>query len=293
MGSESSSPDSPPGDGSLFTMAYRKSTDDPDLEANQEIKPEPPTLSSPMNAASRVQASQSKLAQRTAIENKNCGRGCLECIQDTRKRYWHAGLELLEKLFLHKTTDVTTIAMDFEYLSHQKNSITEIGISTLSTDESPTGAPHKVVLVRHQISAELDIMENLGINLRDQKLFAIEGILDICTITRGLNLPLPHRPSLKIVLEFLRIPFQKCFLHNAENDAHFALRALLMLAAVAFERSEEQDDFVREGIESLKAIAMEKIDFNSRTPDAKRFRLREEIPWVKLKRKPVIEVVED
>jgi hypothetical protein len=55
--------------------------------------------------------------------------------------------------------------------------------------KSPAGAPSRVVLVGHQISAELDIMQEIDISLRDQKLYSVEGILNISTITRELGPP--------------------------------------------------------------------------------------------------------
>jgi hypothetical protein len=91
--------------------------------------------------------------------------------------------------------------------------------------KSPAGAPSKVVLVGHQIYAELDIMQEIGINLRDQELYSIEGILNTSTITRELGLPFSKLPSLATILKFLGIPFRNRYLHNAGNDAHFTLRA--------------------------------------------------------------------
>jgi hypothetical protein len=69
--------------------------------------------------------------------------------------------------------------------------------------KSPAGAPSKVVLVGHQISAELDIMQEIGISLRDQELYSVEGILNISTITGELGLPFSCLPSLGRVLGFL------------------------------------------------------------------------------------------
>ncbi|KAE8454450.1 hypothetical protein EG329_000073 [Mollisiaceae sp. DMI_Dod_QoI] len=133
--------------------------------------------------------------------------------------------------------------------------------------KSSAGTPNKVVLVGHKISAELDIMEKIGIDLRDQNFFSIEGILNIPTITKGLGLPFSQPPSLGRVLQYLDIPFENRYLHNAGNDAHFTLRALLMLATIAFGRMDLNDDF-RARIKDLKMIALEPIDFDSQTPDA-------------------------
>jgi hypothetical protein len=135
--------------------------------------------------------------------------------------------------------------------------------------KSPAGARSKVVLVGHQISAELDIMQEIGINLRDQELYSIEGILNTSTITRELGLPFSKLPSLGTILKFLGIPFRNRCLHNAGNDAHFTLRALLMLAAMSFERKLEDSQTAR--ISDLKSIALSPVDFDSRTPDSKKF----------------------
>lgn len=151
------------------------------------------------------------------------------------------------------------------------------------------------MLVGHQISSELDIMEKIGINLRDQELFSIEGILDISTISKYLGLPFSRRPSLGRLLEFFRIPFQESYFHNAGNDPHFTLRALLMLAAMAFEHR-EVEDFTRARMSDLRSIALDLIDFDSRTPDAERLRLEKnakKAAWCALERESVIKLADD
>jgi hypothetical protein len=60
--------------------------------------------------------------------------------------------------------------------------------------------------------------------------------------------------------------FQKYHLHNAGNDTHFTLRALLMLAAIAFERM-ELEDTQKARVSDLKSIALDPIDFDLLTPD--------------------------
>jgi DNA polymerase III epsilon subunit-like protein len=119
-------------------------------------------------------------------------------------------------------------------------------------------------------------MEKVGINLRDQELYSIEGILDIFTIIRQLGEPFSHRPSLEKILEFLGIPFQKRCLHNAGNDAHFILRAFLMLAATSLERLELEHSLTTE-VSDLKSIALDPIDFDSPTPDLKKFRMEVDV----------------
>jgi hypothetical protein len=138
--------------------------------------------------------------------------------------------------------------------------------------KSPAGAPSKVVLVGHHVHAELDILQEIGIDLRDHKLYSIEGILNIATLTREVGLPFTKLPSLGTVLKYLGIPFQKCRLHNAGNDAHFTLRALLMLAAKSFERMELGERPAAQ-ISNLKSIALDPIDFESRTPDSQKYQM--------------------
>jgi hypothetical protein len=150
-----------------------------------------------------------------------------------------------------------------------KKNILQLLQDTISM-KSPTGTPSKVVLVGHHISSELDIMEKVGINLRDQELYSIEGILDIFTIIRHLGEPFSHRTSLGNMLEFLGIPFQKSCLHNAGNDAHFILRAFLMLAATSLKRLELEHSLTTQ-ISDLKSIALDPIDFDSPTPDFKKY----------------------
>jgi hypothetical protein len=86
------------------------------------------------------------------------------------------------------------------------------------------------VLVGQQISAEPDVMAKIGIDLRDQELFSIKGIIDILTISRAVRLPFDQRPSFEKLLEYLEVPFQ--------NDAHFTLRTLLIPAFMAFRKME-------------------------------------------------------
>jgi hypothetical protein len=142
-------------------------------------------------------------------------------------------------------------------------------LKDIISTRSPAGAPSKVVLVGQHICAELNIMEKIGIDLRAQKLSSIEGILDTVTISRYIGLPFSQRPSLDKLLEFLRIPVQKRSLHNSGNNAHFTLRALLMLASIGFQEL-ELDNLSRTRIRDLRSIALEPIDFESKTPDQER-----------------------
>lgn len=68
-----------------------------------------------------------------------------------------------------------------------------------------------------------------------------------------------------------------------------------MLAATAFERM-ELEGFPRARIADLKSIALDPIDFDSRTPDEERFRVDEnakKAAWCGLKREPAIKLDDD
>jgi hypothetical protein len=95
-------------------------------------------------------------------------------------------------------------------------------------------------------------------------------MLNISTITGELGLPFSCLPSLGRVLEFLGIPFQKYRLHKAGNDAHFTLRVLLMFVATSLERMKLDASLIAR-IFDLKSIVLSLIDFDSRTPDTKKF----------------------
>ena len=93
-------------------------------------------------------------------------------------------------------------------------------LGELTSDEN-------VVLVGHGCKRELDILETLGINLHP--------VCDIDTVKAAQHpLQLSYRYSLQRLLEELGIPFAN--LHTAGNDAHFVLRALLMVAVRDAER---------------------------------------------------------
>ncbi|PTB62169.1 hypothetical protein BBK36DRAFT_1129944 [Trichoderma citrinoviride] len=82
---------------------------------------------------------------------------------------------------------------------------------------------HPLVLVVHGISRERIILRKLNINLNP--------IFEIDT-TKAARYPLQelHDSTLKKLLRDFDIPFAGELLHFAGNDAHFVLRALLMIA---------------------------------------------------------------
>ncbi|KAG4421998.1 hypothetical protein IFR04_004857 [Cadophora malorum] len=229
-------------------------------------------------------------------------------------------IRLLQRVLMEEVDEIIILSLDFGYSAHEGNKITQIGISTMSTNVwrelSPTedariihsrcvrtpikslitsnflfgesetvyrrnlvdflrdalaqrsvdGSPQRVVLVGVGTLNELKILKDLGIDLQEKSFFAIEGILDLNAITKTLELPFRNRPSLLRILKHLEIFFREEYLHDSGNDAHFTLRALLMLAAIAFERI-GGDEVMRSRVESLKTIALDLIDFSLDMPD--------------------------
>ncbi|PVH82176.1 hypothetical protein DL98DRAFT_530605 [Cadophora sp. DSE1049] len=216
-------------------------------------------------------------------------------------------IHLLRRVLLQEVTDVTIVSLDFGYIPHEENKVTQIGISTFSTnkwrqlslavDASAIRSrcirtPIKSLITSNFIFGEFETIyrRNLVDFLREtwaqkspdgttQRVvlysFALEGVLDLNTITKTLELPFKTRPSLTRILKYLEIPFQEEYLHDAGNDAHLTLRGLLMLAAIAFRRM-EVDEVVRGRIKSLKTIALDSIEFDLVTPDEMKRRQRDE-----------------
>ncbi|CRG86385.1 hypothetical protein PISL3812_03391 [Talaromyces islandicus] len=81
----------------------------------------------------------------------------------------------------------------------------------------------EIILVGHAVENDIDCLEALGF---DYEASAV-AILDTQKIAVQTSI-FPHAVALHELLEELRCPFAK--LHSAGNDAHFALRALLLLA---------------------------------------------------------------
>lgn len=95
-----------------------------------------------------------------------------------------------------------------------------------------------MVLVGHNISAEIDILRNLGIDLLDP-IYPIIGVLNTYRIARSEGVTSGFQgPSLGGLVRYLEIPQRRSFFHNSGNDAHLTMRCLLALAARAFERLE-------------------------------------------------------
>ncbi|KAK1997929.1 hypothetical protein LX36DRAFT_543789, partial [Colletotrichum falcatum] len=79
------------------------------------------------------------------------------------------------------------------------------------------------VLVLHGTDSDLKILRHLKIELPSQSLY----VIDTNKVAQS-PLQLYYRYSLEKLLETLEIPFAN--LHAAGNDAHYCLRALLMIA---------------------------------------------------------------
>ncbi|KAK3363093.1 hypothetical protein B0T25DRAFT_30152 [Lasiosphaeria hispida] len=79
---------------------------------------------------------------------------------------------------------------------------------------------HNIILVGHGMDRELNILEQLDIDLHPRY------IIDTVKAAQ-YPLQLFYRYSLERLLTEFNIPF--CHLHTAGNDAHFILRALLMI----------------------------------------------------------------
>ena len=103
-----------------------------------------------------------------------------------------------------------------------------------------------VVLILHGAREDIKVLENLGIDLH--ALFIID------TVKAAQNpLGLSYRYSLEKLLEALDISFTN--LHAAGNDAHFALRAFLMIAVRDAER-QPNTPFITSLCKTLKSIAL-------------------------------------
>uniref|UniRef100_A0A8H7TVB9 Gfd2/YDR514C-like C-terminal domain-containing protein n=1 Tax=Bionectria ochroleuca TaxID=29856 RepID=A0A8H7TVB9_BIOOC len=102
-----------------------------------------------------------------------------------------------------------------------------------------------IILVGHGVRVELGILVALGFTFSPR----IASIIDTCGVT-GEVLGSPHY-SLRELLKTLGCPHDR--LHTAGNDAHFTLRAALLLVARGF------PDHDHPTIDILRSIAMEPL----------------------------------
>ncbi|KAK4494096.1 hypothetical protein PRZ48_014394 [Zasmidium cellare] len=86
--------------------------------------------------------------------------------------------------------------------------------------------PRKVVLVGHGIEADLRTFQHLKVDL-SKDLPHVIGFVDTANIARQ---SLGQFPSLRALLQWLRIPHRRDLLHCAGNDAMFTMQAFLALA---------------------------------------------------------------
>ncbi|EGX88142.1 Polynucleotidyl transferase [Cordyceps militaris CM01] len=80
-----------------------------------------------------------------------------------------------------------------------------------------------IVLIGHSVRCEVDVLAKLGFDFREN---SISGIIDTSRLANKVLGICGN--SLRELLTVLGCPFNK--LHSAGNDAHFALRAALLLA---------------------------------------------------------------
>jgi len=102
-----------------------------------------------------------------------------------------------------------------------------------------------LVILGHGIAGDRTLLKVLGFDLKT----SVVGVLDtedLAQCTFG-----GPKLSLRSLLTELKCPFDN--LHCAGNDAHFALRALLLLAVQSY-RGFDVDDVARDRLEMLHAI---------------------------------------
>ena len=119
-------------------------------------------------------------------------------------------------------------------------------ISELKPWLEQTVSERDVVLVIHGAEQDLEVLKNLGIDLH--AVFVVDTVK-----AAQYPLRLSYRYSLEKLLEVLGIPFTN--LHAAGNDAHFALRALLMIVVKDAE-SQPSTPSITTLTKTLKAIAL-------------------------------------
>jgi hypothetical protein len=117
----------------------------------------------------------------------------------------------------------------------------------------PPGQPryHNIVLVGHGLRSDLLILRKRGIMF--EEISTIVAILDTTYIGKEV---LGMSFQLQGLLQTLQCPTKN--LHNAGNDANFALRALLLLAYYGLRPSLSSPDAIQR-LASLKALALEPL----------------------------------
>ena len=108
-----------------------------------------------------------------------------------------------------------------------------------------------IVLVGHAFENELRILRDLGLDLHT----SVVGTFDTQKIAAEFILGRPA--SLCTTLEALGCPFEN--LHNAGNDAHFTLQALLAAAVRLYSRSATTNLDYQDRVIALKAIMQDSV----------------------------------
>jgi DNA polymerase III epsilon subunit-like protein len=126
-----------------------------------------------------------------------------------------------------------------------------------------------IVLVGHGLSEDLAALSSLGFDFQA----SVISILDTANIATELQM---NRSTLGRLLEELECPKSSARLHNAGNDAHFTLRALILLAIKGYEEQTLDTSRVEveraERVEALRAVAMMPLPIAR--PKPKKIRLR-------------------
>ena len=124
-----------------------------------------------------------------------------------------------------------------------------------------------IILVGHGCERDLAALSSLGFNLKA----SVVDILDTANIASELQM---KGLSLGRLLDKLKCP--KARLHNAGNDAHFTLRALILLAIKGHEEQDPVDEpqveerrKVVERLEALRALALTSLPIASPRPQEK------------------------
>ncbi|TVY80601.1 hypothetical protein LSUE1_G005138 [Lachnellula suecica] len=101
---------------------------------------------------------------------------------------------------------------------------------------TPHDEIRNIILVGHNIRSEIHLMKLLGIDLNDAP--SIADILDTQLMGREI---FGNGVRLRNLLETLGIKSR--YLHNAANDAHFTLQAMLLLAIYRYDPSEFNEPY--------------------------------------------------
>jgi hypothetical protein len=126
-----------------------------------------------------------------------------------------------------------------------------------------------IVLVGHGFGEDLAALSSLGFDFQASAIC----ILDTANVFTELQM---NRSTLGRLLEELGCPKSSASLRNAGSDAHFTLRALILLAIKGYE--EQTLDTLRveeKRVEALRAVAMTPLPLVRLKPKKKRLRKKD------------------